>query len=114
MALRKEACNITGGIYRPRHPRASPLYQCVTRHYEELETGGHFTRPVEEQVLTRFLDCGDLQQGFARVYCDNCGHDYLLAFSCKSRYFCPSCHQKRMLAYGECQYQCKTPPKPPK
>lgn len=22
-------------------------------------------------------------------------------FSCKTRYFCPSCHQKRMLAYGE-------------
>ncbi len=37
----------------------------------------------------------------ARIYCDNCGHDYLLAFSCKARYFCPSCHQKRMLAYGE-------------
>lgn len=36
MALRKEACNITGGIYRPRHPRASPLYQCVTRLYVEL------------------------------------------------------------------------------
>ncbi|MCZ6525479.1 MAG: transposase zinc-binding domain-containing protein, partial [Gammaproteobacteria bacterium] len=24
-----------------------------------------------------------------------------MAFSCKARYFCPSCHQKRMLAYGE-------------
>ena len=101
MALRKEVCNITGGIYRPRNPQASPLHQCVIRHYDELEAGGHFTRPVEEQVLARFLDCGDLHQGFARVYCDNCGHDYLLAFSCKARYFCPSCHQKRMLAYGE-------------
>ena len=29
------------------------------------------------------------------------GHDLLLAFSCKTRYFCPSCHQKRVLAYGE-------------
>ena len=35
MALRKEACNITGGIYRPRHPRASPLYQCVTSPLHE-------------------------------------------------------------------------------
>ncbi|MES9898021.1 MAG: transposase zinc-binding domain-containing protein [Sedimenticola sp.] len=26
---------------------------------------------------------------------------YLLAFSCKTRYFCPGCHQKRMLAYGD-------------
>jgi len=39
MALRKEACNITGGLYRPRNPRASPLHQCVTRHYDELEVG---------------------------------------------------------------------------
>ncbi|MDP6673822.1 MAG: transposase [Gammaproteobacteria bacterium] len=59
------------------------------------------TRSVETEVLERFLDCGDLHQGFARIYCDQCGHDYLLAYSCKTRYFCPSCHQKRMLAYGE-------------
>jgi hypothetical protein len=117
MASRTDACTATGGIYRPRNHRASPLYQCVTHHYDELEAGGHFTRSVEEQVLSRFIDCGNLHQGFARVYCDNCGHDYLLAFSatapgvalppasmqssCKTRYFCPSCHQKRMLAYGE-------------
>src|SRR5207253_9518170 len=25
----------------------------------------------------------------------------LLAFSCKGRYFCPSCHQKRVLMFGE-------------
>ncbi len=30
-----------------------------------------------------------------------CGHDYLLAYSCKTRTFCPSCHQKRVLLYGE-------------
>jgi len=101
MASRTDACTATGGIYRPRNHRASPLYQCVTHHYDELEAGGHFTRSVEEQVLSRFIDCGDLHRGFARVYCDNCGNDYLLAFSCKARYFCPSCHQKRMLAYGE-------------
>lgn len=27
--------------------------------------------------------------------------DFRLAWSCKTRHFCPSCHQKRMLAYGE-------------
>ena len=25
-----------------------------------------------------------------------CTHEYLLAFSCKARYFCPSCHAKRL------------------
>jgi hypothetical protein len=27
---------------------------------------------------------------------DACAHAYLLAFSCKARYFCPSCHAKRL------------------
>ncbi|MCP4992354.1 MAG: hypothetical protein GY934_01005, partial [Gammaproteobacteria bacterium] len=88
-------------VYLPRNPHSSPLYQCVRKHYEELVGSGVVLRRIEEQVLNRFIDCGDLHKGFARIYCDDCGHDYLLAFSCKTRYFCPSCHQKRMLAYGD-------------
>jgi len=30
-----------------------------------------------------------------------CGHEYLLAFSCKRRHFCPYCHQKRVIEFGE-------------
>ncbi|WP_424318713.1 transposase zinc-binding domain-containing protein [Candidatus Methylomirabilis sp.] len=26
--------------------------------------------------------------------CKDCGHEYLMAFSCKRRHVCPSCHQK--------------------
>ena len=40
--------------------------------------------------------------GFARVRCEEYGHEYLLAFSCKRRQFYPSCHQKRVVEYGEC------------
>ncbi|MGH8764557.1 MAG: transposase zinc-binding domain-containing protein [Burkholderiales bacterium] len=87
-------------IYRPRRPRASPLWQCVSRHLPELRAGGRVRRAVERNVLERFLECGDLDRGFARIRCGGCGHDLLLAFSCKTRYFCPSCHQKRVLAYG--------------
>ena len=52
-------------------------------------------------VIYRYLDCGDLHFGFARVKCEDCGHEYLLAFSCKRRHFCPSCHQKRVVEFGE-------------
>jgi hypothetical protein len=90
-----------GRVYRPRKPRATALYQCAARHAPELRTGGRFGRRVEENVIERFLACGDPQHGFARVYCDHCRHGFILAFSCKARYFCPSCHQKRVLAYGE-------------
>mgnify|MGYP001575548423 CR=1 len=90
-----------GPLYRPRNPRQSPLYQCIRTHADELRESGLLHRRVEAQVLDRFLDCGDLHKGFARIYCDECKHDYLLAFSCKARYFCPSCHQKRVLVYGD-------------
>jgi len=68
---------------------------------DELDAAGLVHRPVEGQVLERFMACGDRHHGFACIYCNQCGHDYLLAYSCKTRYFCPSCRQKRMLAYGE-------------
>ncbi|MDP3097207.1 MAG: hypothetical protein Q8M86_04615 [Syntrophales bacterium] len=33
-----------------------------------------FWRPYVEQVIYRYLDCGDLHNGFARVKRKNCGH----------------------------------------
>ena len=67
-----------------------------TRYQEQYG----FYRPVIGRVVEKFLTCGDLTKGFARVRCDTCRHEYLLAFSCKGRYFCPSCHQKRVLQFG--------------
>jgi len=75
--------------------------QCAKRHAKELQAAGGSRRALEAQVIGRFIECGDPHYGFARVYCDACRHDYLLAYSCKTRYFCPSCHQKRVLLYGE-------------
>ncbi len=60
-----------------------------------------FFRPYVRNVIYRFLDCGILHNGFARVRCGDCGHEYLLAFSCKRRHFCPSCHQKRVVEFGQ-------------
>ena len=60
-----------------------------------------FYRPVIRKVVKKFLGCGDLTQGFARVQCGQCQGEFLLPFSCKGRYFCPSCYQKRVLQFGE-------------
>ena len=46
------------------------------------------------------MQCGDFAKGFARVRCDERSHEYLLAFSCKGRWFCPSCHQKKVQVFG--------------
>ncbi|MGH7688163.1 MAG: transposase [Gemmatimonadaceae bacterium] len=47
-------------------------------------------RAVVCEVADKFLACGILDHGFARVRCTTCVHEYLLALSCKGRYFCPS------------------------
>ena len=96
-------------VYQPRNPKASAYYKCVENHFEELERAWDdmyasrygFWRTYVMAVIYRYLDCGDLHMGFARVRCEECGHEYLLAFSCKRRQFCPSCHQKRVIEYGE-------------
>ena len=95
-------------VYRPRRPRQSPLWQCLSGHFdafldvyeERYQSRFGFLRPIIPEVVNKFLDCGDLERGFARVRCDHCKHEYLLAFSCKGRWFCPSCHQKKVQLFG--------------
>lgn len=48
-----------------------------------------------EEELRRFLRCGVLAHGFARLRCATCGHGMLLPFSCKRRAVCPSCTGRR-------------------
>jgi hypothetical protein len=96
-------------VYQQRNPETSQYYQCVEDHLETFEQVYDdrfpkqygFLRPYVKNVIYRYLDCGILINGFARVRCGDCGHEYLLAFSCKRRHFCPSCHQKRVVEFGE-------------
>jgi hypothetical protein len=86
--------------YHPRHPEESVLYRVVAENLESFlafqqERGRVVPRFVEND-LRDFLDCGILERGFIRVHCDACGKDRVVAFSCKSRSFCPSCYGRRM------------------
>ena len=58
---------VQGGLYRPRNPRASPLWHCAVRHAKELREAGRLRRAVERQVIERFIECGDPHHGFARI-----------------------------------------------
>ncbi|MDX2092951.1 MAG: transposase zinc-binding domain-containing protein [Kofleriaceae bacterium] len=49
-----------------------------------------------EQSFRRFLDCGIVERGFARVQCATCRYEMLVPFSCKIRGLCPSCEGRRM------------------
>lgn len=99
-------------VYKTREPGKSKYYRLVEAHYEELERVWEeryqpkygFWRPYVMDVIYRYLDCGDPHFGFARVKCEDCGKEYILPFSCKRRHFCPSCHQKRVIEFGEHLY----------
>jgi hypothetical protein len=95
-------------FYCRRDPSASPFWRIVDAHYGEFERvypehyGSRygFWRPVIGVAAGKFVKCGDLREGFARVRCDGCGHNIFVSFSCKVRCFCPSCHQKRILEFS--------------
>ncbi len=73
-------------------------FETFQRVYDErFQAKYGYWRPIIERSVTAFLRCGDLHEGFARVRCGDCGHEMFVAFSCKQRCTCPSCHQKRTL-----------------
>ena len=64
------------GVYRPRRPRASPLYRLLEDHFAEFATVyderfAHrygYWRPVIAEVVEKYLACGILEHGFARAH----------------------------------------------
>jgi hypothetical protein len=58
---------------------------------------GASPRRPSQSVLYRYLQCGVLAHGFGRALRGKCGHDFLIAFSCKGRGVCPSCNGRRMV-----------------
>ncbi len=54
-----------------------------------------------EEVVERYLDCGNPRSGLARVLCPDCHSEHLLTFSCKTRGFCASYHAKRREEWGQ-------------
>ena len=57
--------------------------------------------PLKAAIEGRmFLDCSLLEHGFARVQCRTCHAEFLVAFRCKGRGFCPSCHARRMAEWS--------------
>ena len=95
-------------LYNPRQPRESPLYRLVDDMYdkvkgsweERFEHAYGFWRGFVDDVVLAFQACGDFEGGFARVYCDECRAEYLVAFSCSQRGFCTSCAAKRGAFFG--------------
>jgi hypothetical protein len=87
--------------YRRRKPEDSILYQAVREHLDAFvsyarERSGTALPKYVVAEFRKYLRCGRLSEGFSRVWCPQCRHDFLVAFSCKSRGPCPSCAGRRM------------------
>jgi ribosomal protein S27E len=85
------------------------VYRVVFHHFERFlseyesrfEKEYVYFRPIVQEVVERYLDCGNPRSGFARIRCPDCRAEQLLTFSCKTRGFCPSCHAKRLETWGK-------------
>ena len=100
MEFERRATDNAPARYRPRRPSRSVLYRCVQEHLEtwlaQCRDGHDDEWLVPEHVereFRRHLDCGILVRGFARARCGQCGHDFLIAFSCypQRETICSSC-----------------------
>ena len=97
------------GVYRPRHPERTSFYQILDDHFESyvrvheerFEPRSGPLRPVVRETVEAFLNCAQLKNGFARLRCEACGGEHLLAFSCQRRGICSSCVAKRSALFAE-------------
>ncbi|MGK0156045.1 MAG: hypothetical protein ACI9SE_003012 [Neolewinella sp.] len=87
--------------WQRRNPEETVLYRAVQSEWAtsltQLEAGDRHVPRFCRREVEAFLRCGILAHGFARVFCAQCRHDDVVAFSCKGRGFCPSCGTRRMV-----------------
>ena len=77
------------------------LYETVKGLWEErFEKRYGFWRGFVDSVVDRYFDCGVFSSGFARVKCLSCDEELLVACSCQTRGFCPSCGAKRAAIFA--------------
>ena len=78
--------------YEHHRPEQTTLYRLVQQHaatffaQTDASTGASLPQFVKDE-FDAFLQCGILAHGFLRLACADCGHDKLVAFSCKRRGF---------------------------
>ena len=63
------------GVYRQRHPERTVLYRVLFHYFERfLEEYEHrfekeygYLRPIVQEVVEKYLDCGNPKNGFVRI-----------------------------------------------
>lgn len=95
--------------YRARAFFKTPLYRLLREQYgrfqevycARFEEEFGFFRSSVDGAVRRFSICGDPREGVAVFTCEACSTRRVVAFSCKTRLFCPTCHQRKLLVWTE-------------
>ena len=97
-------------VYRPRQPKNTSLFRLLDTHYEEFRDvyDEHFSkrygfwRPVINEVVGKYLQCGDPHYGFARIRCKECGAN-MVGYRNRGRlyYVCGANYYRKGLGCGE-------------
>ncbi len=71
--------------YQRRTPETTVLYRVVQHHLETFLASardqGRVVPRFVERELRAYLTCGILAYGFLRVRCEDCGREWLVAYS---------------------------------
>jgi hypothetical protein len=98
-----------GPKYTPRRFDKTSLFRIVYSHFDDFQESYHRFcsekygpfREIITHTVNRFILCGDPREGVARYECPGCHHSIVVPFSCKTRLFCPSCHEAKVLIWVE-------------
>ena len=97
-----------------RRPEGTVTYQAVQGHLEpwlrlarSSEPDGDPIPAHVEREFRKYLTCGVLAHGFVRARCADCGHDFLVAFSCKGRGVCSLCSARRRTSWITFYRRCR-------
>jgi hypothetical protein len=81
------------------------LHAIVGEYLDEFvelrRSQGRSLQPFVLHEFSRFLECGDVNRGYAGVECPNCGILASVPISCNRRAWCPRCLTRRMMERGD-------------
>ncbi len=90
------------GVYQRKRPENTVLYRVAQENLETYlaqKSDYGYSDDVAKFVehdFRKYLTCGILAHGFARVRCA-CGKGFVVGLSCKTRGVCPSCNTRSMV-----------------
>ena len=67
----------------PERVGGSPGDWAFAQESRQVQVNDDAVVPIIGEVARKFLRCGDLHFGFARVRCGDCGHEMFVPFSCR-------------------------------